>query len=103
MSYYNLKLSEKPSFCEIFKFSREYVDFVNADDSDEVMVLSGTKLKHVEQIIEFIKDQLSITLNLMTCVDLIYKLAEIQKTDDESFCRSLLLSEARVICAPTLS
>lgn len=95
MSYYNLKLSENPTFCEVCKFSQEYVDFVNSDDGDERMVLSGTKLKHVEQLIDFIKKETGISLNLMTCVDLIYNLAEPQKTNDESFCRSFLISEAR--------
>ena len=92
MSYYNLKLSENPTFCEVCKFCQEYVDFVN-NDSDEVMVLSGTRLKHVEQLIDFVKKETGITLNLMSCVDFIYKLAEPEKTDDESFCRSFLISE----------
>lgn len=96
MSYYNLKLSENPTFCEVCKFSQEYVEFVNSDDSDEVMVLSGTRLKHVEQLIEFVKRETGVSLNLMTCVDLIYVLAAPQKTNDESYCRSFLISEARV-------
>lgn len=100
MSYYNLKLSEKPSFCEVCKFSQEYVDFVNSDDSDEVMVLSGTRLNHVNKIIDFIKEHTGVSLNLMSCVDLIYKLAEPQKTNDESFCRSFLISEVRAHVAP---
>ena len=95
MSHYNLKLSENPTFCEICKFSKEYVAFVNGDNSGEGMVLSGARLKHIEQLIYFIKKEMNIGLNIMSCVNLIYKLAEHQKTNDESFCRSYLLSEAR--------
>lgn len=100
MAHYNLTLSDNPSFCEICVFSQEYVGFVNRDDSDEAMVLSGAKLKHVEKIIDFIKTHTGVNLNLMACVDVIYRLAENKNSNDESFCRSFLISEVRAFAAP---
>lgn len=98
MSHYNLKLSENPSFSEVCKFSQEYVDFINnVEDDEEIMVLSGTRLKHIEKIREFIFELTNIRLSLMGVVELIYRFSEPMKTDDESYCRSFIISEARVL------
>lgn len=100
MAYYNLSISDNPTFCEVCTFSQEYVGFVSREESDEAMVLSGAKLKHVEKISDFIKTHTGVNLNLMACVDMIYRLADNKNTNDESFCRSFLISEVRAFAAP---